>query len=85
MSDLVKFSGYSTSQFNSIFRQRTGISPKQYYTQLKIREACKYLNFTDMKVNQLCYKVGIGDPFYFSRLFTKVMGCSPSEYRSMQK
>jgi AraC-like DNA-binding protein/quercetin dioxygenase-like cupin family protein len=85
ISDLVKFSGYSTSQFNSIFKQRTGISPKQYYTQMKIREACKYLNFTDMKVNQLCYKVGIEDPFYFSRLFTKVMGCSPSEYRSTQK
>lgn len=85
ISDLVKFSGYSTSQFNSIFRQRTGFSPKQYYTQMKIREACKYLNFTDMKVNQLCYKVGVGDPFYFSRLFASVMGCSPSEYRSMQK
>ncbi|MDR3366747.1 MAG: AraC family transcriptional regulator, partial [Prevotellaceae bacterium] len=85
MAELVKFSGYSTSQFNSIFKQRMGISPKQYYMQLKIREACKYLNFTDMKVNQLCYKVGVEDPFYFSRLFSKVMGCSPSEYRAMQK
>ncbi|MDR0565864.1 MAG: AraC family transcriptional regulator [Prevotellaceae bacterium] len=85
MSDLVDFSGYSTSQLNNIFKQRTGLSPKQYYLQLKIREACKYLNFTDMKVNQLCYKVGVQDPLYFSRLFTKVMGCSPSEYRCIQK
>jgi AraC-like DNA-binding protein/quercetin dioxygenase-like cupin family protein len=85
ISDLVKRSGYSTSQFNTIFRQRTGVSPKQFYTHLKIREACKYLNFTDMRINQLCYKVGIEDPFYFTRLFTQIMGCSPSEYRSMQR
>jgi AraC-like DNA-binding protein/quercetin dioxygenase-like cupin family protein len=85
MSDLVKASGYSTSQLNSIFKQKTGASPKQCYTQMKVKEACRYLSFTDMKVNQLCYKVGIEDPFYFSRLFTKVMGCSPSEYRKMQK
>jgi YesN/AraC family two-component response regulator len=48
---------------------------------MKIQEACKYLNFTDMRVNQLCHKIGVEDPFYFSRLFSKVMGCSPSEYR----
>lgn len=85
MYDLVKLLGYSSSQFNVIFKQRVGIPPKQYYLQLKVREACKYLNFTNMKINQLCYKVGIEDPFYFSRIFTKIMGCSPIEYREMKK
>ena len=37
-----------------------------------------------MKINQICYKVGIADPYYFSRLFTKVIGKSPREYRRAQ-
>lgn len=85
ITELAKFAGYSVSQFTALFKQQTGMSPKHYYLQLKIRESCKYLNFTDMKVNQLCYKVGFEDPFYFTRLFTKIMGCSPKEYRKTQK
>ncbi|MDR1226034.1 MAG: AraC family transcriptional regulator [Prevotellaceae bacterium] len=85
IAELAGFAGYSVSQFTSFFKQQVGVSPKHYYLQLKIRESCKYLDFTDMKINQLCYKVGIEDPFYFTRLFTKIMGCSPKEYRKMQK
>ena len=38
-----------------------------------------------MKVNQICYKVGMEDMFYFSRLFSKIMGMSPKEYRNSKK
>ena len=38
-----------------------------------------------MKLNQICYKLGIDDPYYFSRLFTKIMGMSPRNYRALQK
>jgi len=38
-----------------------------------------------MKINQICYKIGIEDCFYFSRLFSKVMGMSPSCYKQMKK
>ena len=31
---------------------------------------------------QICYKIGIEDPFYFSRMFSKIVGMSPSEYRT---
>lgn len=85
MDKVAKFTGYGISQFNALFKQQTGLSPKHYFLQLKIREASKYLLLTDVKINQLCYKVGIEDPFYFTRLFTKIMGCSPSEYRKQKK
>jgi YesN/AraC family two-component response regulator len=39
------------------------------------------LESTDIQINQLCYKVGIDDPYYFSRLFTRTAGCSPQAYR----
>lgn len=36
---------------------------------------------TDLKVNQICTMVGIDDSYYFSRLFTKIVGVSPKKYR----
>ena len=38
-----------------------------------------------MKVNQICYKIGIEDCYYFARLFTKIMGISPREYKKAKK
>lgn len=40
---------------------------------------------TDLHVNQVCHKVGIEDPYYFSRLFRKRTGLSPSAWRRQGK
>lgn len=81
LADVAEFVGYSVSQLTALFKQQTGVSPNNYLLQLKVREACKYLRLTEMKINQLCYKVGFDDPLYFTRIFTKIIGCSPTEYR----
>ena len=39
----------------------------------------------DVKVNQISAKLGINDAYYFSRLFCKIMGMSPKEYRAKKK
>ena len=49
------------------------------------QKACQFLDFTDMKVNQVCYRVGIEDAYYFSRLFSQIMGMSPREYKKVKK
>ncbi len=77
--------GYSTSYFTTIFNKRTGYAPLTYFNQLKIQQACKLLDFTDMKINQICHKIGIDDTYYFSRLFSKTMGMSPREYKKQKK
>ena len=66
-------------------RQRSGYSPKAYFNQIKLQEACQLLDFTGMKINQICYKIGIEDCYYFSRLFSKVMGMSPRKYKMSKK
>ena len=71
----------SVSNFTSLFKKNTGFSPIEYYNHLKIQKACQYLIFTDLRVKEISYKIGINDPYYFSKLFTKVMGASPIEYR----
>lgn len=85
LSDIATHSGYSVSHFSVLFYQRTGYTPLNYFNQLKIRQACNLLDFSDMKINQICYKIGIDDPYYFSRLFNKVMGMSPKAYKVLKK
>ena len=79
--DMATYVGYSESHFSTIFRRRTGQSPLSYFNRLKIEEAREMLESTDIQVNQLCFKVGIDDPYYFSRLFSRIVGCSPQAYR----
>ncbi|MEG1545443.1 MAG: AraC family transcriptional regulator, partial [Tannerellaceae bacterium] len=85
LAELAKHIGYSSSHFSILFSQRTGYSPISYFNQLKIQQACHLLDFTDMKINQVCFKIGIDDSYYFSRLFTKIMGVSPREYKKEKK
>lgn len=81
IKDVVKYIGYSSTRFLTLFKKQTGCTPLNYFNQLKIERSCKLLKETDMKINQICYKIGIEDSLYFSRLFSKTMGMSPREYR----
>lgn len=85
LKEIADFTGFSSSHFSSLFLKKTGYSPLNYLSQLKIQQACHHLDFTDMKINQISALIGFDDPLYFSRIFTKMMGSSPSEYRSMKK
>ncbi len=71
----------SASHFSNLFKKQTGFSPIEYFIHLKIQKACQYLLFTELRVKEIAFKLGMTDPYYFSRIFTKVMGLSPNEYR----
>jgi AraC-like DNA-binding protein len=71
----------SPSHFTYIFKTKTGFTPIEYFNHLKVQKACQYLLFTDLRIKEIAYELGIEDQGYFSRLFTKVMGISPNEYR----
>ncbi|HEX8460084.1 MAG TPA: AraC family transcriptional regulator, partial [Segetibacter sp.] len=72
----------SPSHFSYIFRHRTGFSPIEYFNHLKIQKACQYLLFTDLRIKEIADQLGLADPYYFSRLFSKLMGIAPIEYRT---
>jgi AraC-like DNA-binding protein len=81
LSEVAKVVHLSPAHFSSVFRKKTGFSPIEYFNHLKIQKACQHLLFTDLRVKEIAQLIGIDDPYYFSRLFTKLMGISPNEYR----
>lgn len=85
IDDVLHYVGYSQSHFSALFKRRTGQSPLSYFNLLKVEHACHLLQTTDLRVNQICYKVGIDDPLYFSRLFSKVMGMSPTRFKEISE
>lgn len=71
----------SVSHFTFLFKKKTGFTPIEYFNHLKIQQACQYLLFTQLRVKEISFELGIDDPYYFTRMFTKVMGMSPNTYR----
>ena len=86
-SGLSAAAGCSTSQLSTLFKNSTGYSPINYFNHLKIQKACQHFYATDALVKEIAAQLGYDDPYYFSRLFTKLMGVSPNQYRkrNMQK
>jgi AraC-like DNA-binding protein len=81
LADLSAYVNSSPSHYSAIFKKNTGFPPIEYFNHLKIQKACQYLQFTELRIREIAFKVGIEDAYYFSRLFTKTMGYSPKEYR----
>jgi AraC-like DNA-binding protein len=81
LNELAAFVHLSVTHFSAIFRKHTGYSPIEYFNHLKIQKACQYLSFTQMPVKEIAHTIGIDDQYYFSRMFNRLMGVSPSEYR----
>ena len=85
LKDIADAVNLSVSHFASIFKKNTGFSIIEYFNHLKTQKACQYLQFTDLRINEIADRLGIEDPYYFSRMFTKIVGTSPNKYRSRKK
>ena len=75
----------STSWFNRSFRSTVGTSPMQYILEIRIRNAQVLLETTDYAISDIASIIGYDNPLYFSRLFRKAKGLSPSKYRKVYK
>lgn len=85
LNEFARHAGLSVSHFSELFREQTGLSPMAHFTQLKIRQACRLLDLTSKPVKAVAIETGYTDPYYFSRVFKKVMGISPDKYRAIKK
>ena len=71
----------SPDYLRHIFKQRVGESPLSYLIRKRLDSACELLNFTSLPVGEIAHRVGLDNAYYFSRIFHKRIGLSPSQYR----
>ncbi|MFA5191364.1 MAG: helix-turn-helix domain-containing protein [Verrucomicrobiia bacterium] len=82
LAELVKRSGYSSTQLSVLFRRATGLSPFQWISQERVHRACQLLAHADTTVMQIADEVGFGTRSQFHRVFRRVTGTTPERYRS---
>ena len=73
--------GLSYSTLRRLFREHTGVSLKQYQTDVRIRRACELLRNSDRSIKAISGYLGYSSPFHFSEQFKKSTGLAPSEWR----
>jgi AraC-like DNA-binding protein len=85
LAELARLAGLSPQHFAQRYREHTGTPPLTHFRQMKIEAACHLLDSTEDSVKSIAAQLGFSDPLYFSRVFRRTQGMSPSGYRSSQR
>lgn len=81
VASVVEVSPYYLSK---IFKEKEGVNFIDYLTDLRMKKAVELLEANTLSVKEVSFEVGYQDPNYFSRIFKKNFGVTPTEYRDGQ-
>ena len=73
--------GISQAYLSTIFQQELGLTPWDYLNRYRVARARTLLRESGVSVTEVAVRVGFNDPSYFGRVFRRVVGCSPQQYR----
>ena len=85
IQDYAESRNMSVCWFQRNFKQIVNHTPMQYLLMIRINNAVSLLETTDYGLSEISAIVGYEDPLYFSRLFRKIKGISPRDYRKLVK
>lgn len=80
-NQLAKQSRLSVTHFRRMFKSATGMTPLEYRTHLRIEAADRLLSSTDKSIGEIAESLGFESIYYFSRVYKKHIGVSPSRVR----
>lgn len=81
LAQLGAVASWSPTHYSMVFQRQLSLPPIEYLLRLKIQRACERLRTSDDLIAEIAQNLGFADPFYFSRLFRRRVGCSPRVYR----
>ena len=82
LNDIASMFSISPGYFSTIFKQNTGMCFTDYVAEVKIAEAKKLLRESNYKIYEISEMLGYENAYYFSRVFKKITGMTPSEFLS---
>lgn len=85
LADVAQKAGVSAGYLSTLFQKQLSKGFVDYLNEIRIERACTYLQQNYLKTYEIAYKVGFRDEKYFSKVFKKVKGQSPSEYRKSSR
>ncbi|MBI9016375.1 MAG: helix-turn-helix transcriptional regulator [Phycisphaerae bacterium] len=81
LENLAEVANLSPAYLSAIFSKTMGTSPIQYINKKKIESAQTLLLSSRLTLYEIAHLSGFNDEYYFSRMFTKIVGCPPGKYR----
>lgn len=81
LDEVSKELNISPYYFSKLFKEEAGENFIEYLTNIRISQAKKLLSETEMSMKEICCNIGYSDPNYFSRIFKKSLGITPTEYK----
>jgi transcriptional regulator GlxA family with amidase domain len=83
VEELAHISGLSRAHFSRVFAASEGMPPAEFVLQKRLQRAVKLLTKTaDLPVKEVAILSGFEDPNYFAKVFRRVFGASPTEFRT---
>ena len=84
LTQMAQICNLSPSYLTKIFKENFKTTPVQYLIKYRIEMACRLLQRSDMRIEDIALQTGFGSGNYFSRIFKSVVGVSPKDYRKEQ-
>lgn len=84
IGDIADYFHINVNHLGRIFKKKTGVSPKDYLTEKRLERAKHLLSHTDMKIYEISKEIGYTDYFFFTRVFRKMTGVTPSMWREKE-
>lgn len=84
VSSLAADAGMSEGHFSRLFKKHTGRPPIDYVMHLRLDKAAGEISTSAKPFLDIALECGFNSPSYFTRVFNRVYGCSPSQYRHRQ-
>lgn len=81
LSEIARLVNLNESYLCRTFKKETGQGITEYINNLKIDKAKEILKSSDILVKEVSIQIGIDNPYYFNRLFKKIVGITPGEYQ----
>jgi transcriptional regulator GlxA family with amidase domain len=85
MDDLVRHVGFSRARMFDIFKTQTGLTPNDYLQRARVEKAQEQLRQTNLSVTQIALATGFSSGQYFSTVFARYTGVSPTAFRKGAK